>query len=200
MNTAIYCVLRSLEYHMENNGGVLPPVFYWQIDGGPENATIVTIAIAELLVHRGLCDEVWLTRLLVGHTHEGTSLLVASLIHFGYQLSPCCRRYRRALRQLVASQPLEAHPHTAGAETRVREHVSRWGRSRGRVRGPWWVGIFDCHEKPPSLSLFIFLLNQITRPLSSPSARRWPACSRTSRSKKGVSSGRSTKCSSVVAP
>ena len=71
MNVAIYTVLRSLELEIERNDGVLPRTFNWQIDGGPENATVITIAIAELLVHRGLCNEVVLTRLPVGHTHEG---------------------------------------------------------------------------------------------------------------------------------
>ena len=38
--------------------------------GGPENANAAFIAMAELLVHRGLTDRVILTRLPPGHTHE----------------------------------------------------------------------------------------------------------------------------------
>ena len=40
------------------------------LTGGPENANAAFIAMAELLVHRGLTDRVILTRLPPGHTHE----------------------------------------------------------------------------------------------------------------------------------
>ena len=69
-NVAVHSWLRALELEMEHNNGKLPDTVYHQVDGGPENANLVTIAIAEILVHRGYTKKVVLTRLPVGHTHE----------------------------------------------------------------------------------------------------------------------------------
>lgn len=67
-NVAIHAWLRVLEMEIQANNGTLPDTIYHQIDGGSENANLTTLAIAELLVHRGLCKKVVLTRLPVGHT------------------------------------------------------------------------------------------------------------------------------------
>ena len=56
------------EYKRRNNS--LPDTLYYQIDGGPENANAVPIAMAELLIHWGLTKQVVMTRLPPGHTHE----------------------------------------------------------------------------------------------------------------------------------
>lgn len=69
-NIAIHTWLAAFELEMQANGGKLPEIVYHQIDGGSENANLTTIAIAELMVYRGLCKKVVLTRLPVGHTHE----------------------------------------------------------------------------------------------------------------------------------
>jgi hypothetical protein len=96
-NIAIHSWLYALEKEMEEHGKLQDTVYH-QIDGGNENANLITIAIAELLVHRGLTKkvstttlglflipviylifphtshtiplQVVLTRLPVGHTHE----------------------------------------------------------------------------------------------------------------------------------
>ena len=74
VNAAIYAWLASLERVMDarlqRNLSPLPETVYHQFDGGGENANAATVCIAELLVHRGLCRRVVLTRLPVGHTHE----------------------------------------------------------------------------------------------------------------------------------
>ena len=68
-NVAIHSWLAVLENQLQSNGK-LPDTIYHQIDGGSENANLATIAVAELLVYRGLTKKVVLTRLPVGHTHE----------------------------------------------------------------------------------------------------------------------------------
>ena len=75
---ANYCVhtwLLSLEEQHKN--GKLPPVLYHQIDGGSENANILYLAICFMLVAKGLCLKVVLTRLLPGHTYEDIDALFA---------------------------------------------------------------------------------------------------------------------------
>ena len=75
---ANYCVhtwLLSLEEQYKD--GKLPPVLYHQIDGGSENANILYLAICFMLVAKGLCLKVVLTRLLPGHTHEDIDALFA---------------------------------------------------------------------------------------------------------------------------
>ena len=54
---AIFSWLMELhkEYQQKKR---LPATIYHQVDGGPENATVVFLAIAELLIHRGLTDKI----------------------------------------------------------------------------------------------------------------------------------------------
>ena len=68
-NVAVYAWLRELEKIVKDHG-CLPETLYMQIDGGPENANAMMIALAELLVHRRLCKRIYITRLPPGHTHE----------------------------------------------------------------------------------------------------------------------------------
>ena len=72
-NTAIHCFLCSLEavYLRE---GALPQTLYHQIDGGSENTSHAMMGICELLVSKRLCTKLVLSRLLVGHTHEGMNV------------------------------------------------------------------------------------------------------------------------------
>ena len=67
-NASIYCMLRTLE-RIKENEGKLPETFFYQVDGGAENANVVTLAMCELLVAKGIVKKLVLTRLLVGHTH-----------------------------------------------------------------------------------------------------------------------------------
>lgn len=52
--------------------GRLPPTLYVQIDGGPENANKLVLAVLSFLVAKrvGGLEQIVLTRLPVGHTHE----------------------------------------------------------------------------------------------------------------------------------
>jgi hypothetical protein len=75
-NLSIHTWLLSLECYYANHGD-LPPTIYHQIDGGPENANAEFTAVAALLVASGLVEKVVLTRLPVGHTHEGIDGLFA---------------------------------------------------------------------------------------------------------------------------
>jgi hypothetical protein len=68
-NLAIYCWLDCLERQFLAKNR-LPDTIYHQIDGGSENTSKATLAMAELLVAKGLTRKVVLTRLPPGHTHE----------------------------------------------------------------------------------------------------------------------------------
>jgi hypothetical protein len=81
-NVAIFSWLMELEKEYREKQR-LPSTIYHQVDGGPENATVVMLAVAELLVHRGLTDKIVITRLPVGHTHE-VSRSVKLLNHLHY--------------------------------------------------------------------------------------------------------------------
>jgi hypothetical protein len=68
-NLSIHCLLFALELTLRIEHK-LPNTIYYQIDGGSENTSRNVLGICELLVARGLCKKVVLTRLPVGHTHE----------------------------------------------------------------------------------------------------------------------------------
>ena len=70
-NLTIHAFLLQLERWKERKGHY-PQKIFWQIDGGSENANQFLLAICELLVAMNLgIEEILLTRLPVGHTHEG---------------------------------------------------------------------------------------------------------------------------------
>jgi hypothetical protein len=52
------------------NEGRFPKQIFWQVDGGSENANKFCLMICELLIARTGIEEILLTRLPVGHTHE----------------------------------------------------------------------------------------------------------------------------------
>ena len=68
-NAQLHCLLLELEaiYRKEKK---LPDTLYLQIDGGIENVAKVVLCLLELLVARRLTKTIYLSRLLVGHTHE----------------------------------------------------------------------------------------------------------------------------------
>ena len=68
-NLSIHCLLLSLE-KLVTDGGRIPDVLYYQIDGGTENTGHAFLGVMELLVSRKLAKKIVLTRLPVGHTHE----------------------------------------------------------------------------------------------------------------------------------
>ena len=59
--------------------GTLPDTIYYQVDGGPDAICTLVLCIAELLVAKGLCKRVVVTRLPVGHTHEDIDSLFAKI-------------------------------------------------------------------------------------------------------------------------
>jgi hypothetical protein len=69
-NLTIHVLLLQLESRIRRFKK-LPPTVYIQIDGGSENANKYVLACCEFLVHVGLTKKIILTRLPVGHTHEG---------------------------------------------------------------------------------------------------------------------------------
>ena len=69
-NLNIHTFLLQLEDWRESNDGRYPTKIYWQIDGGSENANKYVLAICEYLIAQTPIEEIYLTRLPVGHTHE----------------------------------------------------------------------------------------------------------------------------------
>jgi len=73
-NLNIHSFLLQLERRTldKRYGGKLPKTIFLQIDGGSENATDSLLAICALIVAHRLCgvEEIILSRLPVGHTHE----------------------------------------------------------------------------------------------------------------------------------
>jgi hypothetical protein len=68
-NMQIHTLLLALEDAFRHPDGLSDTVFV-QIDGGAENISKAMIAMCELLVARGVVSRIFLSRLMVGHTHE----------------------------------------------------------------------------------------------------------------------------------
>jgi len=69
-NVSIHTFLLNLEEWNSWNDERYPRKIYWQIDGGPENANKYLLALCEYLVASTPIEEIYLSRLPVGHTHE----------------------------------------------------------------------------------------------------------------------------------
>jgi len=69
-NANIHTFLLNLEEWKSKNDDRYPRKVYWQIDGGPENANKYILALCEYLVASTSIEEIFLSRLPVGHTHE----------------------------------------------------------------------------------------------------------------------------------
>lgn len=80
-NVAVHCFLLQLERRIATHGR-LPDTIFYQVDGGSENANVVTLAICELLVAKRLTKRIYLTRLPVGHTHEDIDAKFGHLWYF----------------------------------------------------------------------------------------------------------------------
>jgi len=70
-NPTIHGLLSQIEHRL-NRYGALPPTLFLQVDGGSENINKYVYAICELLIARKAFKRIYLNRLPVGHTHEGT--------------------------------------------------------------------------------------------------------------------------------
>lgn len=74
-NLGIHCTLLELWDMLDKATMKLIHTLFLHFDGGPENANKYVLAIAYLLVARGLCKVVYVIRLPVGHTHEDIDAL-----------------------------------------------------------------------------------------------------------------------------
>jgi hypothetical protein len=75
----ITCIMTQLEKRFEKYGH-LPKTIYIQIDGGSENSNKFVLALCEFLIASKLTDHIYLSRLPVGHTHEGIFLSAIVLV------------------------------------------------------------------------------------------------------------------------
>ena len=111
-NLNIHCLLLQLESRIERYGK-LPDTIFIQVDGGSENANKYILAMCELLVHRGMTREIYLTRLPVGHTHEDIDAKFALLwkrVRTEHVLSP--QHYASILKEVYGSNsksPFKLH-------------------------------------------------------------------------------------------
>ena len=72
-NLSIQIMLLSIEEHLQycdDNSLQRPSTYYHNMDGGPENATKLTLAVLALLVASGLFEKVECQRLPTNHHHE----------------------------------------------------------------------------------------------------------------------------------
>jgi hypothetical protein len=102
-NSAIHCFLLALETLVAEEGRC-PDVVYYQVDGGSENAAKAVLGIAELIVARGLCKKLVVTRLPVGHTHEDIDYKFAFIwkrVRNCFVLTPV--QYKDAIEQILSS-------------------------------------------------------------------------------------------------
>ena len=81
-NLTIDCFHRTLENWMEEKGKV-PKKIYWQIDGAGDNANLTVLAYCEYILNMYSIEEIVLSRLPVGHTHEDIDA------HFGIIWEHC---------------------------------------------------------------------------------------------------------------
>jgi hypothetical protein len=97
-NLGVYCLLADLERRLELDG-YLPPTFFFQLDGGPENANTTFFAMIELLVAKRIIkNKIYVTRLPVGHTHEDIDAVFALIwdtIKCTHALTP--QQYRQMI-------------------------------------------------------------------------------------------------------
>ena len=77
-NLALHTFYMNLENWVEEKGHY-PRKVYWQVDGGPENANKETLAFCEYLVSQTPIEEIVLSRLPVGHTHEDIDAMFGTI-------------------------------------------------------------------------------------------------------------------------
>lgn len=72
-NLAIHCLLLQIERRFQRDrvsDRPSPSTLFIQFDGGSENFNRTSFAIMELLVSKRVFQQIYVSRLLVGHTHE----------------------------------------------------------------------------------------------------------------------------------
>ena len=81
-NRAIECAFRALKYisndTSNNKKEGLPPMLYFDCDGGSENACKATIGFFGMLVQKDIVQRVVISRLPVGHTHRDVDAKIAT--------------------------------------------------------------------------------------------------------------------------
>lgn len=106
-NHQIQCLLLQLERLQVD--GRLPPVLNVQIDGGPENANKLVLAVLSYLVIKRVCglERIVLTRLPVGHTHEDIDGIFGRISQYIIQrhvLTP--HKYKMAIEEALGKGEL----------------------------------------------------------------------------------------------
>jgi hypothetical protein len=109
VNLSVHCLFLALEREKHLRGRI-PDILYYQIDGGSENTGQKVIALAELIVARGLVKKVVLTRLPVGHTHEDIDskfALIWKRVRSQFVLSPI--QYAELIDKALTTDKLSCH-------------------------------------------------------------------------------------------
>jgi hypothetical protein len=143
-NLSVHCLLMSLEIIMVEEGK-LPDTIYYQIDGGAENVSKSVLGICELLVARGLCKKLVLTRLPVGHTHEDIDskfALIWKRMRDAFILTP--QHYSEAVVTSLTTLKLACQVHNIFAIPNYTKYIDSYldkklGRyaKRGRTGQDW---------------------------------------------------------------
>jgi hypothetical protein len=68
-NLQVHTLLLSIEKVLKYEGK-LPPVFYYQFDGGVENTSKIVEGLMEMLIIKRVFRKIVASRLMIGHTHE----------------------------------------------------------------------------------------------------------------------------------
>jgi hypothetical protein len=107
---AIHCWLLSLEQVCKKEGR-LPDTIFHQFDGGSENVNKLFLGICELLINKGVCKKIVLSRLKVGHTHEDIDAIFALIwkeVRCSSILTPrqAAIRIKNALRNKTSEQKI----------------------------------------------------------------------------------------------
>jgi hypothetical protein len=107
-NLSIHCFLKALEAIHNNPNDRIPDVVYYQVDGGTENTATHVLAMAALVVARGLAKKVVITRLPVGHTHEDIDSKFAFIwkrVRNAFVLTPL--QYAEAVEQSLSNDKIK---------------------------------------------------------------------------------------------
>jgi len=90
-----------LEYILKQEGS-LPPILYYQIDGGSENTARIVYVMMEYLIAKRMFHKIVVTRLMVGHTHEDIDAVYGRVwksIRCKHVLTP--QSYTQALKECL---------------------------------------------------------------------------------------------------
>lgn len=93
-----------------SDDGRLPDTLFVQVDGGPENANKLVLAVLSYLVAKrvGGVQKIGLTRLPVGHTHEDVDAIFGRISQFIMRLHLLTpQMYERAIKTVLGKGDLD---------------------------------------------------------------------------------------------